>query len=196
MLQNLAKPRLGRSSSKSLDMTAEMPKTTRKSPYVGFEPKRELSQDILTSQNLSKSIDGEVLFKNVNLTMQRGDKIVLLGPNDLAKRVFLDILAGGTRPDSGTVVWGQTTIRSYLPSDNADYFVGDEPTLVDWLRKYSEDKDESFIRGFLGKMLFSRDEALKKPTVLSGGEKVRCMLARMMWRMCFCLDRSHKSLRS
>lgn len=179
---NASKSRQASSRQKQLEKLdiSEIPRSTRKSPYVGFDPKRELSQDILTIKNLSKSLDGVQLFKNVNLTMQKGDKIVLLGPNDLAKKVFLDILAGGTQADEGTIAWGQTALRSYLPSDNADYFVGDEPTLVDWLRVYSEDKDESFIRGFLGKMLFSRDEALKKPTVLSGGEKVRCMLARMM----------------
>jgi ATPase subunit of ABC transporter with duplicated ATPase domains len=179
---NASKSRQASSRQKQLEKLdlADLPRSTRKSPFVGFTQKRELGQDILTIKNLSKSIDGVVLLKNVNLTLDKGDKIVLLGPNDLAKKVFLNILAGEMQPDSGSVVWGQTVLRSYLPSDNSKYFEGDEPNLVDWLRKYSDDKDESFIRGFLGKMLFSRDEALKSPRVLSGGEKVRCMLAKMM----------------
>ncbi|MFZ4402648.1 MAG: ABC-F family ATP-binding cassette domain-containing protein [Pseudobdellovibrionaceae bacterium] len=179
---NASKSRQASSRQKQLEKLdiSEIPKSTRKSPFVDFEQKRELGQDILTVQNLSKSLDGEVLFKDINFTLQKGDKIVLLGPNDLAKTVLLDILSGKTTADSGTVSWGQTAVRSYLPSDNKDYFSGDESTLVDWLRQYSDDKDESFIRGFLGKMLFSRDEALKSPKVLSGGEKVRCMLSKMM----------------
>jgi ATPase subunit of ABC transporter with duplicated ATPase domains len=179
---NASKSRQASSRQKQLEKLdiSEIPRSTRKSPFVGFEQKREAGQEIMTLKNVSKTIDGEVLLKNVNLTLQKGDKIVLLGPNDLAKKAFLDILAGELQPDSGSCTWGQTTIRSYLPSDNSKYFNGDEATLVDWLRAFSEDKDESFIRGFLGKMLFSRDEALKQPKVLSGGEKVRCMLAKMM----------------
>lgn len=179
---NASKSRQASSRQKQLeklDLT-DLPRSSRKAPFVGFTQKRELGQDILTVKNLSKSVDGVPLLKNVNLTMQKGDKIVLLGTNDLAKRVFLDILAGDTEPDGGSVTWGQTVVRTYLPTDNSKYFESDDASLVDWLRKYSEDKDESFIRGFLGKMLFSRDEALKSPRVLSGGEKVRCMLARMM----------------
>lgn len=179
---NASKSRQASSRQKQLEKLdlADLPKSSRKAPFVGFVQKRELGQDVLTIKNLSKSLDGVPLLKNLNLTMQRGEKIVLLGNNDLAKKVFLDILAGDVQPDSGSVVWGQTVVRSYLPTDNSRYFNCDEPNLVDWLRKYSDDKDEAFIRGFLGKMLFSRDEALKSPRVLSGGEKVRCMLAQMM----------------
>lgn len=179
---NASKSRQASSRQKQLEKLdlADLPRSSRKAPFVGFTQKRELGQDILTIKNLSKSVDGVTLLKNLNLTLQKNDKIVLLGANDVAKRVFLDILAGDTQPDSGSVTWGQTVIRSYLPTDNSKYFESDETNLVDWLRRYSEDKDESFIRGFLGKMLFSRDEALKSPRVLSGGEKVRCMLARMM----------------
>lgn len=160
---------------------ADMPQSSRKSPFVGFTPKRELGNDILTVENLSKTVNGEVLLKNVSFTLKKGEKIALLGRNDLAKTVLLDILAGEEKPDSGTVAWGITTTRSYFPSDNSKYFKGSEAeNLIDWLRQYSEDKDESFIRGFLGRMLFSRDEAFKSPKVLSGGEKVRCMLSKMM----------------
>ncbi len=161
---------------------ADMPVSSRKSPFVGFDPKREAGSDILTVDRISKTINGEQILKNVSFTLKKGQKAVLIGRSDIAKTVLLDILAGELEPDSGTITWGITTIRSYFPTDNSKYFDtahGCE-TLVDWLRQYSEEKDESFVRGFLGKMLFSRDEALKKPSVLSGGEKVRCMLAKMM----------------
>ena len=161
---------------------ADMPVSSRKSPFVGFDPKREAGSDILTVDRISKIINGEQILKNISFTIKKGDKAVLLGKSDIAKTVLLDILAGEMEPDSGTITWGLTTIRSYFPTDNSKYFdqAHDCATLVDWLRQYSEEKDESFVRGFLGKMLFSRDEALKKPNVLSGGEKVRCMLAKMM----------------
>jgi ATPase subunit of ABC transporter with duplicated ATPase domains len=157
-----------------------MPVSSRKQPFVGFESKREAGNDILTVDRLSKSVNGEVILKDISFTMKKGEKIILLGKNDLAKTLLLDILAGEVQPDSGSFNWGVTTTRSYFPTDNSKYFETETTTLVDWLRQYSEDKDESFIRGFLGKMLFSGDQAMKKPTVLSGGEKVRCMLAKMM----------------
>ena len=158
----------------------EMPKSSRKQPYIGFEPKRELGNDILSVHKITKTLNSEVILKDISFTMKKGDKIVLLGKNDLAKTMLMDILAGEIEPDSGSYSWGASTLRNYFPTDNAKYFTGNEATLVDWLRQYSEDKDESFIRGFLGKMLFSGPEALKKPNVLSGGEKVRCMFAKMM----------------
>lgn len=160
----------------------DLPISSRAKPFVGFAPKREAGSDILTVEGLSKSLNGEVLLKNVNFTLKRGDKVILLGRNDLAKTALLDMLAGELQPDSGKINWGLTTIRSYFPADNDKYFqkVAGVDTLVDWLRQFSEEKDESFIRGFLGKMLFSREEGLKSPHVLSGGEKVRCMLAKMM----------------
>ena len=130
---------------------------------------------------ISKTIDGVELLKNISFNVKKGDKIVLLGSNDLAKTTLLEILNGEVEPDSGSYSWGVTTKHDYFPSDNSKYFKDTNlPTLVDWLRQYSENKDESFIRGFLGKMLFSRDEALKEPSVLSGGEKVRCMLSKMI----------------
>jgi ATPase subunit of ABC transporter with duplicated ATPase domains len=179
---NASKSRQASSRAKQLeklDLT-ELPISSRKSPFVGFEPKREAGKDILTAENISKNVNGEQLLKNVSFTVQRGDKIVLLGRNDLAKTMLLDILAGEERADSGQFAWGITTTQSYFPNDNSKYFGDETSTLVDWLRQYSEEKDESFIRGFLGRMLFSGPEALKKPSVLSGGEKVRCMLSKMM----------------
>ena len=157
-----------------------MPVSSRKKPFIGFESIREAGQDILTVDKISKTINGEVILKDVSFTLKNGDKVVLLGRNDLAKTVLLDILAGEMKPDSGTFNWGITTIQSYLPSDNSKYFNTEPLSLVDWLRQYSEKKEETFIRGFLGKMLFGGNEALKMSNVLSGGEKVRCMLSRMM----------------
>lgn len=182
---NASKSRQASSRQKQLEKLdlSEMPISSRKQPFIGFEPKRECGNDILTVKGLNKTINGEVVLKNINFIMNKNDKIVLLGQNDIAKSALLDILAGVMEPDSGTINWGITTSRSYFPTDNLGYFENlddDVKTLVDWLRQYSEDKDESFIRGFLGKVLFSRDEALKRPNVLSGGEKVRCMLAKMM----------------
>ncbi len=182
---NASKSKQASSRQKQLEKLdlSEMPMSSRKQPFIGFEPKRECGNDILTVRGLNKTINGEVVLKNINFIMNKNDKIVLLGHNDIAKTALLDILAGVIEPDSGTVAWGSTTTRSYFPTDNLKYFENaddDIKTLVDWLRQYSEDKDESFIRGFLGKVLFSRDEALKKPNVLSGGEKVRCMLSKMM----------------
>lgn len=163
-----------------LDLT-DLPISTRKQPYVGFDQKREAGNDILTIDRLNKTEAGEVLLKDFSLNVKKGDKIILLGRNDIAKTALLDILAGEAKADSGTYNWGITTTVSYFPTDNSKYFdKTPHATLVDWLREFSEEKDESFVRGFLGKMLFSGTEALKSPSVLSGGEKVRCMLSKMM----------------
>ncbi len=161
---------------------ADMPISSRKQPFVGFEAKREIGNDVLTVDRVTKSIDGVAVLKNLSFTLKKGDKVILLGRNEIAKTALLDLLAGEIEPDSGSVKWGITAQKSYFPADNSKYFKRDPEinSLVDWLRQYSEEKDESFIRGFLGKMLFSRDEGLKRPDVLSGGEKVRCMLAKMM----------------
>jgi ATPase subunit of ABC transporter with duplicated ATPase domains len=179
---NASKARQASSRQKLLDKLdlSDLPISTRRQPFVGFQPNREAGKDILTVNGLSKTIDGEPVLKNVSFTVQRGDKIVLIGRNDIAKTTLLDILAGEVPADSGTFQWGLTTTQSYFPADNSKYFSAELPTLVDWLRQFSEDKDEAFLRGFLGRMLFSRDEALKKPSVLSGGEKVRCMLSKIM----------------
>ncbi|HEY8270885.1 MAG TPA: ATP-binding cassette domain-containing protein, partial [Pseudobdellovibrionaceae bacterium] len=136
--------------------------------------------DVVTVDEISKTWEGESLLKNVSFTLKKGDKVVILGRNDLAKTLLMEILAGELSADSGSCTWGITTSINYFPTDNSKYFKGSEETLVDWLRPYSKEKDETFLRGFLGKMLFSGSDAMKKPNVLSGGEKVRCMFARMM----------------
>ena len=179
---NASKSRQASSRQKQLEKLdlADMPISNRKQPFVGFDSKREAGNDILTVDRITKTLNGELILKDISFTVKKGDKIVLLGRHDLAKTALLDILAGDLKPDSGSFNWGITTTQSYFPSDNSKYFSTEAETLVDWLRQFSEEKDESFIRGFLGKMLFSRDEALKKPGVLSGGEKVRCMLSKMM----------------
>ena len=158
----------------------DLPISSRKSPYIGFDLKRELGNDVLVVDKLNKTWEGESLLKNVSFSLRKGDKVVLLGRNDLAKTLLMEIISGEMAADSGTFTWGITTNRSYFPTDNSKYFQGGEETLVDWLRPYSDEKDESFLRGFLGKMLFSGSDALKKPNVLSGGEKVRCMFSKMM----------------
>lgn len=179
---NASKSRQASSRLKQLDKLEfhDMPKSSRRQPFVGFEVKRELGNDVLTVEKLCKTIDGEVLLKDVSFTMKKGDKIALMGKNDLSKTLLMEILAGEIPADSGHFSWGITTSVGYFPTDNSKYFQGDESSLVDWLRQYSADKEETFIRGFLGKMLFGGNEALKKPTVLSGGEKVRCMLSKLM----------------
>lgn len=179
---NASKSRQASSRQKQLeklDLT-DLPVSSRRQPFVGFDSKREAGNDILTVKGLNKSINGEVILKDISFTLNKNDKVVLVGRNDVAKTLLLDILAGETQADSGTISWGITTTRSYFPTDNSKYFDVEANTLVDWLREYSEDKDESFLRGFLGKMLFSGDDAMKKPKVLSGGEKVRCMFSKMM----------------
>lgn len=180
---NASKSRQASSRQKQLEKLdlSDMPVSSRRQPFVGFEAKREAGKDIVSVEGVSYSEGGQTLLRDISFTVQKGDKIVLLGRDDLAKTALLGILAGEIQPDGGKVTWGITTTHSYFPSDNSRYFTDTgTDTLVDWLRQFSEDKDESFIRGFLGRMLFSRDEALKRPEVLSGGEKVRCMLAKMM----------------
>lgn len=179
---NASKSRQASSRQKQLEKLdlSDMPVSSRRQPFVGFDPKREAGNDLLTVSGLTKSINGELILKNINFTIKKGDKVAFVGRNDLAKTVLLDIIAGEMEPDAGSYTWGVTTTRSYFPTDNSKLFNVDANSLVDWLREYSEDKDESFLRGFLGKMLFSGEDALKSPKVLSGGEKVRCMLSKMM----------------
>lgn len=179
---NASKSAQASSRQKALEKLTfnEMPMSSRKRPFVGFESLREAGQDILTVSNLSYKLEGVQILKNINFTLKRGDKAILLGKSDLAKTVLFDILNEKIKPDTGTISWGITITKAYLPADNSEFFQNGELDLVNWLRQYSTEKDESFIRGFLGKMLFSGSEALKKSNVLSGGEKVRCMLSKIM----------------
>lgn len=179
---NASKSRQASSRLKQLDKLTfhDMPKSSRKQPYVHFEPQRELGNDVVMVDQLTKSIEGKNVLNKITFQVRQTDKIILLGKDDVAKTLLLDVLAGESQPDSGTVTWGITTILGYFPTENSKYFTSEADTLVDWLRQYSKEKDESFLRGFLGRMLFSGQEALKKPNVLSGGEKVRCLLAKLM----------------
>jgi ATPase subunit of ABC transporter with duplicated ATPase domains len=179
---NASKSRQASSRQKQLEKLEfnDFPASTRKQPFIEFDIKREPGNDVITVDRLTKTLEGEMIFKDVSFSLRKGDKVILLGPNDLAKTLLMDIISGETTADSGSFTWGITTAISYFPTDNSKYFQGNEDSLVDWLRQYSEDKDESFLRGFLGKMLFSGSDALKKPNVLSGGEKVRCMFSKMM----------------
>ena len=154
--------------------------SSRKYPFIDFKPDREAGNDLLFVRNISKSIDGEKVLEDISITVNKGDKIALVGPNGLAKTTLFKILMGEIEPDSGDYSWGVTTSQAYFPKDNSAFFEGIDLSLVDWLRQYSKDQTETFIRGWLGRMLFSGEEALKKASVLSGGEKVRCMFSRMM----------------
>lgn len=154
--------------------------SSRRYPFVGFTPDREAGKDILFVDGLTKTIDGVKILDGVSFTVNKGDKIVFLCRNELAVSILFKILMGEMEPDEGSFKWGVTTTQSYLPRDYNEYFDTLEYSLVDWLRQYSTEKDETFIRGFLGKMLFSGEEALKMANVLSGGEKVRCMFSKLM----------------
>ncbi|MFS0824032.1 ABC-F family ATP-binding cassette domain-containing protein [Bacillus sp. 1P02SD] len=155
--------------------------SSRRYPFVGFTPEREIGNDLLRVEGLTKTIDGVKVLDNVSFIMNKGDKLAFVGKSEIAITTLFKILMGEMEADSGTFKWGVTTSQAYFPKDNSKYFEGNEPTLVDWLRQFSpNDQSESFLRGFLGRMLFSGEEVLKKPSVLSGGEKVRCMLSKMM----------------
>jgi len=154
--------------------------SSRKYPYIAFKPDREAGDQLLMIENISKTIDGEKVLDNITLRVDKGDKIAFVGSNGLAATTLFKILTGELEPDSGEFKWGVTTSQAYFPKDNASFFDGVELNLVDWLRQFSRDQDETFIRGFLGRMLFSGEETQKMSSVLSGGEKVRCMFSRMM----------------
>lgn len=179
---NASKAKQATSRKKALDKinVEDIQPSSRKYPFVGFTPEREAGEHILVVEGITKTIDGVKVLDNVSFTIDKGDKIVLLGKNDLSKTTLLQILNEELEPDSGTFKWGVTTSRGYLPKDNTEYFKDSEDNLIDWLRQYSKEPSEQYIRGFLGKMLFSGDEALKQVKVLSGGEKVRCMLSKLM----------------
>jgi ATPase subunit of ABC transporter with duplicated ATPase domains len=182
---NVAKSKQATSRKKMIEKLNldEIKPSSRRYPAIIFETEREAGDQILNVQNLSASSDGDLLFKDVHLNMAKGDKIVVFSKDSRATTAFYDILNGLKKQDSGTFDWGVTTTQSYLPVDNHDFFDGVDLNLVDWLRQWvktEEERDEVYVRGFLGKMIFSGEEALKKCNVLSGGEKVRCMLSRMM----------------
>ncbi|PVY40832.1 ABC-F family ATP-binding cassette domain-containing protein [Pontibacter virosus] len=178
---NASKSKQATSRAKLLEkLTVEdIQPSSRKYPYIAFKPEREAGNQILHVENLTKSIDGQPLFTNISFMIDKGDKIAVIGRNDIAASTFFKILFNEEHPDSGDFKWGTTITASFFPKDNQEFF-DTNLNLVDWLRQYSVEKDESFIRGFLGRMLFSGEESLKKANVLSGGEKVRCMFSRMM----------------
>ncbi|WP_339887035.1 ATP-binding cassette domain-containing protein [uncultured Flavobacterium sp.] len=182
---NVAKSKQATSRKKMIDKLNldEIKPSSRRYPAIIFDTEREAGDQILNVQNLSASVDGEILFKDVHLNMAKGDKVVVFSKDSRATTAFYEILNGNQKPDSGEFDWGITTNQSYLPADNHSFFESKDLNLVDWLRQWvktEEERDEVYIRGFLGKMIFSGEEALKKCNVLSGGEKVRCMLSRMM----------------
>ncbi len=178
---NASKSKQATSRKKVLEKLTfeEIRPSSRKYPFISFKAEREAGNDILDVQKLTKVIDEKVLFKDLSLHVNKGDKIAFLGRNDMAATTLFQVLAGELTPDSGAVKWGSTISTAYFPKDNSKFFQVDM-NLIDWLRQYSKEKDENFIRGFLGKMLFSGEETLKIVRVLSGGEKVRCMFSRMM----------------
>jgi ATPase subunit of ABC transporter with duplicated ATPase domains len=178
---NASKARQATSRKKILEKLTldEIKPSSRKYPFINFKPEREAGNDVLHIENLTKSLDGQLMFKKFSLHVNKGDKIAFVGPNDLVKTTLFQILVGELKADEGSYKWGVSTTQAYLPKDNKKYFDVDL-NVVDWLRQYSVETDENFVRGFLGRMLFSGEESLKKVKVLSGGEKVRCMFAKMM----------------
>jgi len=179
---NASKSKQATSRKKQLEKLQfeDMQVSNRKYPYIEFKPEREAGNNMLKVENLTKTVDGEKVLNNISFTINTGDKVVILSKNDIAKTTLFQILAGELEPDSGTVEWGVTTSQSYFPKDNSEFFEDVDLSLIDWLRQFSTDQHEEYVRGFLGRMLFSGEEARKKAKVLSGGEKVRCMLSKMM----------------
>lgn len=179
---NASKSKQATSRKKLLDkLTLEdIRPSSRKYPYIAFKPDREAGDQLLTVEGISHTVAGEKLLNNVSFRVEKGDKIAFVGPHGLAKTALFDILMGQVEAEQGSYQWGVTTSQAYFPHDNHQYFDGIDCSLVDWLRQFSPDPDETFIRGFLGRMLFSGEESLKSAKVLSGGERVRCMLAKMM----------------
>ncbi len=179
---NKSKSRQATSRKKILDsiQIEQMPASSRKYPYVGFEPEREAGKDILVVDGLSKTVDGVKVLDNVSFTVKRGDKIAFVGDNEAGATALFRILVGELNPDEGSFHWGVTISQSYFPKDNSRFFEDFEGTLIEWLSQYSTDTTETYLRGFLGRMLFSGDDVYKPAKVLSGGEKVRCMLSRLM----------------
>ncbi len=180
---NKSKSKQATSRKKMLDKLTieELPASSRRYPFVGFTADREVGRDILTVDSVSKIIDGEPVLNNISFTLNRDDKVAIIGENEIAVTALFQLLAEEIEPDSGHLKWGVSTSRSYFPKDNSAYFDTSEDSIIDWLRQYSEnDTTDTYLRGFLGRMLFSGDDVFKPVKVLSGGEKVRCMLSRMM----------------
>lgn len=179
---NKSKSKQATSRKKLLEKLSvdEMPASKRKYPYIGFDMDREVGKDILTVKNISKTVEGVKLLNDVSFSLGRNDKIAFIGENEQAITLLFKILAEEVEPDEGTIKWGVSTSRSYFPQDNSEFFNDCELSILDWTRQYSKDETETYLRGFLGRMLFSGDDIFKPVNVLSGGEKVRCMFSRMM----------------
>ncbi|MDF2592838.1 MAG: transporter ATP-binding protein, partial [Clostridia bacterium] len=179
---NASKSKQATSRKKLLDKITldDIQPSNRKYPFVGFKPEREVGNDILFVEGLTKTINGEKVLDNVSFTVSKGDKIAFVSENELVDNTLFKILMGEIEPDSGSFKWGVTITKAYFPKDNNEFFNDCTLSLVDWMRQYSVDQTETYVRGFLGRMLFSGEEALKQVNVLSGGERVRCMLSRMM----------------
>lgn len=179
---NKSKSRQATSRKKLIEKLTveELPASSRRYPFIGFQIDRELGKDVLTVKELSKTVDGVKVLDNVSFSVGRTDKVAFLGENEIVTTTLMKILAGELEPDEGTVKWGVSTSRSYFPSDNTPYFDGCDKTIVEWMRQYTNQDSELYLRGFLGRLLFSGDEVYKPVSVLSGGERVRCMFARMM----------------
>lgn len=178
---NASKSKQATSRKKALEKIQldEIRPSSRKYPYIDFRPEREIGNEVLSVENLSKTIDGVKVLDNISFILNREDKVALVGPNEQAKTVLFKILAGEMEPDEGSYKWGVTTTQTYFPKDNSAEFDNDD-IIVDWLTQYSPVKDVTYVRGFLGRMLFAGEDGVKKVRVLSGGEKVRCMLSKMM----------------
>ncbi|SDH44602.1 ABC-F family ATP-binding cassette domain-containing protein [Alteribacillus bidgolensis] len=180
---NASKSKQATSRKKTLEKITldDIKPSSRRYPFVQFKPNRDLGKDLLTVEGLTKTIDGVKVLDNVSFVLNSGDKVAFVGDHEIAKTTLFKILTGEMEPDSGSFKWGLTTSQAYFPKDNSPYFDGVDLNLVEWLRQYSpDDQTETFIRGFLGRMLFSGEEVFKKASVLSGGEKVRCMLSKIM----------------
>lgn len=185
---NVAKARQATSRKKLIDKLTidDIQPSSRRFPYVAFKPNRECGKNILEIKGLTKVIDGQKVLDNLNLLVNNGDKIAFVGPNHFAKTVLFEIISGNMEPDDGEYLWGVTTSQGYFPKNN-DKLFQEDMSITDWLGQYIEDADETYLRSFLGRMLFSGDEALKSCLVLSGGEKVRCVLAKLMLEGANCL---------
>ena len=185
---NASKSKQATSRKKALEKIEldDMKPSSRKYPYIDFRPEREIGNEVLTVEHLSKTIDGVKVLDDISFIINREDKVAFVGSNTIATTTLFQILAGELEPDEGSYKWGVTTSQSYFPKDNTELFSGDE-TIVDWLMPFSPEKDPTYVRGFLGRMLFAGEDGVKKVKVLSGGEKVRCLLSKMMISGANCL---------